>query len=137
METTTYHLVPAPKFAEFTAFDCKVCDHEELAHPVFLQGPEGVFAAGTSCAAKLLGYRRGVQVRKEWDSVQLRAQQMEEVKAERRERYGRALVAFEAGEDGNIDLRSVRRTYWQSGASEKLGKFPAWIARVAETGELD
>jgi hypothetical protein len=137
MTTTAYRLVPAPRFAQFTAYDCAVCEHEELAHPVFLDGPNGQFAAGTGCAAKLLGYPRATQVRKEWDSVQSRAEAHEEVLAERRERYGRALVAFKAGEQWNEDYRSVQKTYWQSGASEKLGSFPAWIVKVAETGELD
>jgi hypothetical protein len=52
MTTNTLYAVPAPKFAQFHAYNCARCDHEELLHPVFLSDGN---AYGTGCAAKLLG----------------------------------------------------------------------------------
>jgi hypothetical protein len=60
MSTTTYTIAPKPRFAEFYAFSCACCGHEELERPVWLNGPEGVQTYGTGCAAKLLGYDRAV-----------------------------------------------------------------------------
>jgi hypothetical protein len=57
---TTYSIAAKPRFAEFYAFSCACCGHEELERPVWLTGPEGVQAYGCGCAAKLLGWDRAV-----------------------------------------------------------------------------
>lgn len=51
----TYRLAPAPHAAGMRSWDCCRCEHEELRRPVFLAGPGGVVAAGTRCAAVMLG----------------------------------------------------------------------------------
>ena len=51
----TYRIAEAPRFAGQRNWDCCRCDHEQLRRPVFLEGPTGVFAAGTCCAAIMLG----------------------------------------------------------------------------------
>lgn len=50
----TYRIAEAPRFAGQRNWDCCRCDHEQLRRPVFLEGPTGVFAAGTCCAAIML-----------------------------------------------------------------------------------
>ena len=54
-EQITYRIAEAPRFAGQRNWDCCRCDHEQLRRPVFLEGPTGVFAAGTRCAAIMLG----------------------------------------------------------------------------------
>lgn len=138
MTTTTYRIAPAPKFAALYEWDCSRCGRREVK-PVFLNDGTGAKAYGSGCAARLLGRPEAARkIRVEFDAVQRAAEQAEEMRVERTERYGRALKSFEL--DPNVEtpeLLSARRTYHQSGGFPVLGTFPAWMARVAETGELD
>lgn len=139
MTTTTYRIAPAPKFAQFSSWDCSRCGRSEVK-PVFLSGPDGIAPYGTGCAAKLLGYAKVDRVRTEFNAIQAAEDAREEMLAERKARYTKALAQFRSGIEDEVsapELASCRKTYWQSGGSEVLGKFPEWMARVAETGSLD
>ena len=136
---TAYRLAPAPRGAGLRSWDCGICRREELKRPVFLSGPDGLIAAGTGCAAVLLGYpqHRAARVRQDFDAVQAREDQRQELLAERREAYSLALGQFRARVEGEpAELARARKTYHQGGGSGVLGSFPAWIERVAATGDL-
>ena len=52
----SFRIASAPRFAQFTCFDCADCGHPELGRPVFLTSESGNVAAyGSGCAARLLG----------------------------------------------------------------------------------
>lgn len=57
--------------------------------------------------------------------------------AERQDRYATAAAEFAAGVQDSPALNSCRTTYHRAGGSRVLGTFPAWMARVAATGQLD
>jgi hypothetical protein len=121
--------------------ECSCCDRAGLVHIVKLRHADGgIVWMGTGCAAKAL-YGPRVQVtaavRNQMSNDEHAARIALEVIEERRERYGRVLAAFLADDDIVVLESGCRRTYHQLGGSAVLGKFPAWLAAVAETGDLD
>lgn len=153
----TYRIVAAPKLASQYEFDCQVCEHESLKHPVFLEGPAGRFAAGTGCAAKLLygddSARSKRLVRATFDTEMFKAKQAAELAAERQTRYTAALAAFQKGKEARANgldvavdslgdvpaLISARTTYsnWRERfESTPPLNFPEFMAAIAETGEI-
>lgn len=99
---------------------------------------------GSDCGAKAVGYGpgKGRALRKEAEIADRAAAREAEMLAERRSRYRRALdtLAFdneiEAGKVATAQLGQIRRTFHQMGGYDALGAFPAWVAKVAETGTL-
>src|SRR5690606_35658641 len=54
------------------------------------------------------------------------------------ENKARALAAFEAAPNGDDPyLAAARQDYHRLGGFARLGKFSAWLAAVAETGDLE
>lgn len=140
---TTYRIAPRPTGPSVMGleWDCAFCNHEDLAHPVFLTDGTRVISAGSGCAAVALYGRRDAattrRVVAEFDHATFVAAQDEELRAERRERYTRAVEAFRADDDNTLFETNVRRTYFALGGHEVLGSFPGWLEFVAETGELE
>jgi hypothetical protein len=134
---TTYHLVAAPKFAAMREWDCSRCGRTEVK-PVFLADAAGVAAYGSGCAALLLGRpaSAGRKVRDEAAALERREAEIDAMRAERRDAYARAVVAFTARDDEAPELLRARRTFHAAGGFGALGSFPAWLSTVAETGEL-
>jgi hypothetical protein len=99
----------------------------------------GIIWAGGGCASILMFGRRDrvAAVINAAADANRRAEQDEDLRTERRARYTIALAAFEADDDNALFDTNARRTYFASGGFEALGSFPAWIARVAATGDLD
>jgi hypothetical protein len=139
--STAYRLTNAPRYAGMREWDCALCGHETLKRPVFLEGPEGLVSAGTGCASVALYGRKDARlerkVRADFDAAETLARWAEEATEERKVRYSAALAAFQAGEDGAPALVTARKTYHGGGSIQAHGPFPAWLARVAETGCLD
>lgn len=136
--TTTYRLVAAPKFAAMREWDCSRCGRAEVK-PVFLADAAGTAAYGSGCAALLLGRPRSSarKVVDEAAAIERRAAEVEAMRAERMGAYTRAAAAFAAREDEAPELLRARRTFHALGGFASLGTFPAWLARVAEAGDLE
>lgn len=107
---------------------------------MFLDSGDGrAIAYGSGCAAVLLGRPRSARkVRDESDAVQRSADEAESRRVELAEAAAKCLVAFRAGDDEGAER--MRRAYI---ALKKAGKlidsdetFPAFMVRVAETGEI-
>ena len=47
-------IVAPPRYAWLRSWDCEICSHESLAHPVFIEVDGERVAAGSGCAARLL-----------------------------------------------------------------------------------
>lgn len=135
---TTWKIAPAPRFAGMKEWDCYFCGHENLAKPVFLtRDGRAVVAAGTGCAAEALGITRR-QVVAEAEALVAEAEAAEALRRQVAENKARALAAFEA--DPNSDdpyLAAARQDFARLGGFARLGKFSAWLAAVAETGDLE
>lgn len=140
MAAGEYRLSRPPKFAQFQEWDCALCGHETLQRPVFLEGPGGVIAAGTRCAAIALYGREDTstqtRVRNDFDSLAYKAKQEDKMRVERAGRYAKALAAFHADNDASPELQSVRQTYWSLvrgpwGGTHKM-KFPEFIQWVVD-----
>lgn len=136
--TTTYELTVAPKHADFHAYNCLICGHEELTKPIWLRSSTGtVFAAGATCAAKALfgddTTRNRNKVRTASTILQHKADEEEAMRAERSERFTRALDAFHSDDWANADLRSAQKAFH---ATKPTVDFPTYMAQVAETGNL-
>lgn len=136
MTTSSYRLAAAPKFAALRAWDCTRCGRAEVK-PVFLTDGTGAQSYGSGCAAVLLGRPRSAarRVVDEFAAIERREAEVEAMRAERRDAYARALAALDLTGD-NPDLLRARQTFHASGGFAALGSFPAWVGRVAETGEL-
>ncbi len=106
---------------------------------MFVNDGSGAIAVGSGCAAVLLGRPRnsGRRVADEAAALDRREAEMAAMRAERQTAYGRAAAALAADRTGDdADLMRARQTFHGSGGFDVLGAFPAWVARVAETGEL-
>ncbi|HLT70066.1 MAG TPA: hypothetical protein VKZ72_07860 [Acidimicrobiales bacterium] len=136
--TTTWKIVPAPRFAAMREWDCHFCGAEDLAKPVFLsRDGRAVVAAGTGCAAEALGITRR-QVVAEAEALVAEAEAAEALRRQVAENKARALAAFEAAPNGDDPyLAAARQDYHRLGGFARLGKFSAWLAAVAETGDLE
>ena len=134
--TAAYRLAPAPKFAALRSWDCSRCGRAEVK-PVFVNDGSGAIAVGSGCAAVLLGRPRSAapRIANEFAAIERREAELEAMRAERRDAYARALAALDSTGD-NADLIRARQTFHGSGGFAALGSFPAWVARVAETGAL-
>ena len=139
-----YRIVARPKGTSQVDYDCQVCEHETLKHPVFLEGPNSVIACGTGCAANLLYGEKSAtaqnKVRKEFDAAQYKADQDAQLNSERKSGYTEALAAFESGDDGHPQLQRARTTYFQFVRNDWGGKhlmtFPEFVKSIIASGEL-
>lgn len=136
--TTTWKIAPAPRFAGMMEWDCHFCGHENLAKPVFLTRDGGaVVAAGTGCAAEALGITR-YQVAAKADALAAEAAAAEALRRQIAQNKARALEAYEADPNGDDPyLTAARQDFRRGGGFARLGKFSAWLAAVAETGNLE
>lgn len=92
-EASTYRVVPPPRFAWMREWDCEICGCETLKRPVFLAGVGGPVAAGTGCAARLLG-REPRYVTKQRDALLAEAVRMASELEARAARYEAALGEY-------------------------------------------
>lgn len=136
--TTTWKIAPAPRFAAMREWDCHFCGHEGLTKPVFVtRDGRAVVAAGTGCAAEALGITRR-QVAAEADALAAEADAAEALRRQVAENKARALEAYEADPNGDDPyLAAARQDFARLGGFARLGKFSAWLAAVAETGDLE
>ncbi len=132
----SFRLAAAPKFAALRSWDCSRCGRAEVK-PVFVDDGSGAIAVGSGCASVLLGRPRSSARRivDDFAAIERREVEIEAMRAERRDTYTRALAALDVTGD-NADLLRARQTFHGSGGFDALGSFPAWVARVAVTGEL-
>jgi hypothetical protein len=140
MTSTTYTIATAPKNSEFYAHDCLICGHSELTKPIWLRSSAGtLFPAGTTCAAKAIygsDYASiKTRVRNAYDAAQRKANEAEELRIERMERFARALAVFNVTRLSafDADLASAQKTFH---AMKPAVDFPTYMAQVAATGTL-
>ena len=138
MTSTTYRIVPAPKFAGMKTWDCSRCGRVEV-RPVFLSDGGAALPFGSGCAARMLGRPEGDarRVRVEADAADRAEAARVELAAARAAAYAEVAEALAATPDAPHPFEAeTRRTFHALGGFDALGPFPAWVARVASTGDL-
>ncbi|MHB1772055.1 MAG: hypothetical protein ACYCST_09980 [Acidimicrobiales bacterium] len=106
-------IVPPPRYAWLRVWDCQICGHESLAHPVFIEADGERVAAGSGCAARLLSgpsasssaTRRVAERARVLEAESLARARVDE---ERCGRYEAALAEYAA--DGNAVVRQGPET---------------------------
>jgi hypothetical protein len=135
METATYTICPAPKFAAMIEWTCPCCGYENLKSPVFLKGNGVVAGYGSGCAAVLLYGRKDAKTvrltKNAFDAANhAEAQRIERIE-ELKHNYSIALESLNNDKDNCPYLQGARK-FWHG---RGLG-FVAFVKDVAANGNL-
>lgn len=91
-------IIDPPRFSQFREHDCRICGHESLRHPMWIDRGGGPEAVGPGCLATLLGAPAN-RLAAERDRRLSSSMARWEVVEERLTRYRMALIEYQMWEE--------------------------------------